>query len=103
MNFQTTGQGKVSSVSCCLLFDPKDGRICHVHRIVTMEGAPATPQAALESRTLQLAKELGLDTSRLRVLHVAEEALAEAAHYTVDPVSSTLVKRKLSAAVSPQP
>jgi hypothetical protein len=101
MNFQTTGQGKVSSVSCCLLFDPMDGRICHVHRIITMEGAPVTAQAALESRTLQLAKELGLDTGRLRILHVAEEALTEAAQYTVDPVSSTLVKRKIAAI--PQP
>ena len=40
MQFRTTGTAKLSSVSCCLLFDPMDSKIRHVHRIVTIEEQP---------------------------------------------------------------
>src|SRR5262249_55516551 len=39
VNFITTGKAQVRSVKCCVLFDPKDGAILHMHRVVTMEGA----------------------------------------------------------------
>jgi len=66
MQFRTTATAKVGSVSCCLRFDPMDGQIRHTHRIVTIEGAPDTPKGELESQTLKLARDLGLDTARLR-------------------------------------
>lgn len=93
MQFRTTGTPKLSSVSCCLLFDPMDGKIRHVHRIVTIEEHP--PEAELESQTLKLARDLGLDTTRLKVMHVDEKALCEPGHYAVGPTSLILVKRKL--------
>ena len=95
MNFQTTGDTKVSSVACCLLFDPQDGKIRHVHRVVTMQGAPALSRSEIEARTLRLASKMGMDTASLRLLHVEEEALSERARYTVDPVSHQLVKHKI--------
>jgi len=95
MQFRTTATAKVGSVSCCLRFDPMDGQIRHTHRIVTIEGAPDTTKAELESQTLKLARDLGLDTARLKVMHVDEKALSEPGHYAVDPTSLTLVKRKL--------
>jgi hypothetical protein len=101
MKFQTSGSAKVKAVSCCLLFDPKIGSIQHVHRVVTMEGAPDTSKADLEAQTLKLAKDLGLDTGKLQVLHVDESAIAEPAHYAVDPKSRTLVKQKPKAVAGP--
>jgi hypothetical protein len=76
MQFRTTGTSKVNSVSCCSLFDPMDGKIRHVCRIATIEGAPDTPMAELESQTLKLARDLGLDTARLRVMHEDEKGLS---------------------------
>ena len=101
MNFHTTGSAKVKSISACLLFDPTDGTIQHLHRVVTIEGAPDTTKADLEAQTLKLAKDMGLDTARLHVLHVDEKALDEPAHYTVDPKARTLVKQKLKAVAGP--
>jgi hypothetical protein len=68
-----------------------------------MEGAEPTPQAAVEARTLELAKGLGLDTGRLKVLHVPEEAVAEPARYSVDPASHALVKHPLRANLGAKP
>lgn len=95
MKFSTTGSQSVKSVSCCLLFDPQGGEIHHVHRIVTMEGAPDTSTAELEAQTLRIAKNLGLDTKRLHVLHVEANEFSERARYSVDPAKRTLRKEKL--------
>ncbi|ORA32862.1 hypothetical protein BST13_21455 [Mycobacterium aquaticum] len=57
---------------------------------MTMEGAPDTSQAELEAQTLRVALNLGLDTKRLQVLHVAANEFSERAHYSVDPVKRTL-------------
>jgi hypothetical protein len=97
MNFHTTGSAKVKSMSCCVLFDPKDGNIQHVHRVVTMEGVPETFQADLEAQTVKPAKDLGLDTGNLQMLHVETTALAEPGRYSVDPKSRTLVTQNLKA------
>lgn len=90
MNFQTTGNTKIRSLKCCVLFDPADGVIHHVHRVVTMEGAQETSESELEARTLHLAKRKGLDTGRLQVLHVDPAVLARG-HHRVDPATRTLV------------
>ncbi|GAS87417.1 hypothetical protein [Mycolicibacterium brisbanense] len=95
MNFSSTGSQNVQSVSCCLLFDPQGGEIHHVHRVVTMEGAPDTSQAELEAQTLRAAQNLGLDTKRLQVLHVGANEFSERARYSVDPAKRTLKKEAL--------
>lgn len=95
MKFSSTGSQNVKSVSCCLLFDPQGGQIHHVHRVVTMEGAPDTSQAEVEAQTLRVAKNLGLDVKRLQVLHVGANEFSERARYSVDPAKRTLRKEAL--------
>lgn len=95
MNFSTTGSQNVKSVGSCVLFDPKTGAIHHVHHVVTMEGAAETSEAELEKETVGAARRLGLGTARLRVLHVAQDAFAERAHYSVDLRNRTLHKEPL--------
>jgi hypothetical protein len=99
--FTSTGSHTVKSVVSCLLFDPKDGSVRHVHRIVTIDGAPPTSQADLEAQTLATAKKLGLPTDQLEVLHADEDALAEPGHYSVDLATRTLVKRAPPALAGP--
>jgi hypothetical protein len=84
MRFLSTGRSQVRSVKCCVLFDPSDGAIHHVHRVVTMEGADETPEHLIEQRTLQLAKELGLEVTGLQLLHVDPHSLEPNKQYQVD-------------------
>jgi hypothetical protein len=83
MNFQSAGTAKVKSIRCCVLFDPKDGSIRHVNRVITMEGAVTTSEKEMEQRTLRLAASLGLETKRLQTLHVNHEAFIPGRHYKV--------------------
>ena len=60
MKFTSTGKASVRSDAVCILFDPIDGAIRYVHRVVTLDGAEETPTPAIEKRALQLAEESGL-------------------------------------------
>lgn len=91
MEFLSTGRTQVRSVKCCVLFDPSDGAIHHVHRVVTIEGADDTPEQLIEQRTLQLAKELGLEVARLQLLHVDPHSIEPNKQYAVDPSRRCLV------------
>lgn len=83
-NFLTTGNFKVKSVNCCVLYNPNNGEICHVHRIVTMENAYEASTKELEQRTLEMAGELGTDISSMKLLHVDEKMIESGKKYKVD-------------------
>ena len=68
-----------------------NGAIAHVHRVVTMAGAKETPRDEIEARTLRLAKELGLKTGKLEILHVDADHLRPGMRYAVDPKTRKLV------------
>lgn len=91
MTFQSTGRAQVRSEKCCVLFDPSDGAIRHVHRVVTMEGADETPEQIIEKRTLQLAKELGVEVAQLQLLHVDPRSIEPGQQYVVDPAKRCLM------------
>jgi hypothetical protein len=91
MNFMATGRSQVRSVKCCVLFDPKDGTILHMHRVVTMEGAAETPDHLVEERTRQLAKGFGLDVASLELLHVDANVIQPGVKYTVDQGKRCLI------------
>ena len=91
MSFLSTGRTQIRSVKCCVLFDPSDGVIHHVHRVVTMEGADETPEQLIEERTFQLAKELGVEVAQLQLLHVDEHSIEPNKQYVVDLSKRCLV------------
>lgn len=92
MNFSTTGNAKMKSAQCCVLYNPSNGEIHHVHRVVTIEGAQETSKDELEARTLHLAKAHGIDTGQMKVLHVDPATLAAPGRYKVDVKTYRLVK-----------
>jgi hypothetical protein len=94
MNFQSTGNAKVQSIRCCVLFDPKDGSIRHTNRVITLEGATTTSEEQMEQRTLRLAASLGLDTKKLRPLHVNPEDIAPGHRYKVHTKTRSLTEIK---------
>jgi hypothetical protein len=95
MNFTATGRSQVRSVKCCVLFDPKNGAILHMHRVVTMEGAAETPDKLVEERTRQLAEGLGLDVASLELLHVDAKVIQPGVKYTVDRGKRSLIAARV--------
>jgi hypothetical protein len=91
MQFQTTRSQVVSSTRCCVVFDPADGKIAHVHRVVTMEGAKETSEKEAEARTRHLARSLGLSVDKLEIIHVDAKTLAPGHRFSVDVKSRKLV------------
>ncbi len=84
----------MQSVQCCVVFDPTDGTIRHIHEVVTLEGGEAVSDYEVEQRALSLAAEMGLerlDVSTLKAIHVDPEELAPGRRYAVDPDKLTLV------------
>jgi hypothetical protein len=93
MTFASTGPSKVRSLKCCILFDVSDGTIQHVHHVVTMEDVQEPDEHVVETRTLDLAKSLGVDVSRLKPLHVDPTILEENREYQVDVRTRSLVPK----------
>lgn len=93
MPFNSTGRARVRSDKACVLYDPKDGEICYIHRVVTMEGVDETPEKEIEKRALQLAKEVEIDVKATKLLHVDASAIESNLQYSVDPKKRCLVPR----------
>ena len=94
MKFFTTGDTQVHAVKCCVLFDPSDGAICHVHHDVTLEGAQETPDRLLEETTLKWAKQHGVDPAKVELLHVDAAAMKPGMKYVVDLKTRRLVPKR---------
>jgi len=94
MNPITTGRAKIHSIRCCVLFDPSDGAIRHVHRVVTVQGVEEPSADEIEKRTRHLAKELNLDVSSLHALHVEVSSIKPGIRYAVDPSKRRLIEVK---------
>lgn len=91
MNFTSTGKTQVRSEKVCVLFDPSDGTIHHVHRVVTMEGAEETPEHDIEKRAHHLAREFGLEAAKLQALHVDGSKIEANTMYKVDTLKRRLI------------
>lgn len=78
-------------LGACILYDPSDGRIAHVHRIVAYGNAtPNNPD--VEARCLKIAEKLGHETLKLKVLRIADADLRPTLPYKVDIHSLKLIE-----------
>jgi hypothetical protein len=75
---------RVHSIRSFAAFDA-NGKIVHVHTVVTMEGAEETPLAEIEQRALDLAAERGFDRSELATLQLDPAKIEPDVRYRVDP------------------
>jgi hypothetical protein len=83
---------KPEDVKICVLYDPKDGRVIHHHRVVVFPGAKKVDEKEVERRTLERAARFGRDTSKLKALHVSDKERNPSSAYRVDLRSLTLIK-----------
>lgn len=76
----------------CVLFDPKDGRIVHVHGMTTLDGAREVNEAELERRAVGLARAFGHEVAALKALHVPISAIRQPGTLKVNAEGSGLVQ-----------
>ena len=92
LNQAQTGEvPKLKSIYAISLYDPEDGRILHMHYVITMAGSlPMEPQQ-VEKNVIATAKKLGYEVEKLKVLHT-QDLQDISGSYRVDVENRTLVK-----------
>jgi len=76
----------------CVLYDPQNGQVIHIHEVVIPPGGRKVDDNGVETRTFQQAANLGKDTSKLKALHVLPKDIERGSPYKVDLKSIKLVK-----------
>lgn len=76
----------------CVLFDPKDGRIVHVHGATKLDGAKEIDENELERRAIGHAKSFGHEVAGLKALHVPISAIRQPGTLKVNAEGSGLVQ-----------
>lgn len=83
---------EIRSVNVTVLYEPRDGRVVHMHYAIELEGAePRTPEQQQQSAR-ESAQHLGCNIDGLEVLHVADFE-PSAMTYRVDLQTRTLIER----------
>jgi len=80
-----------TKISMALLYDPKTGRIAHVHRVVRFDPKQKETRAHVEARAKEMATRHGWDVGKLKVLHVDPTKLTKGTRYRVDRKGGKLV------------
>lgn len=72
------------ATSACVLYDPKNGNITHIHRCFVFPGGRNRSEEELASKTKELATMFGRDTSYLKILHLPDNVLHPEKAYRID-------------------
>ena len=78
------------AVRLCVLFDPKDGRVVHVHGVAPLPGGGKVTDAELEKRARSRANALGHNDLGLKALYTLPSAVFKGSHFRVNPETSQL-------------
>jgi hypothetical protein len=79
------------SSKVCVLFDPKNGRVIHVHGVTTIRKDRGCTKSELEERTVSNAKAFGHSVAGLKTLHVPISAIRQRGTLKVDAKGERLV------------
>jgi hypothetical protein len=74
----------------CVLFDPKDGRVVHIHGVTTLDNRKSLSKAEVEKRTRENATYFGHSASGLKTLHVPISAIRQPGTLKVNSDGSAL-------------
>ena len=81
-----------ASSRVCVLFEPRSGRIFHIHGITLLHGARNVTEKQVEEQAFKHAKAFGRDVSALKPLHVPIGALREGGPFKVNDAGTALIK-----------
>ncbi len=74
----------------CVLFDPKDGRVVHIHGLTTLHGRETISDAELEKRTADHAMAFGHSVAGLKTLHVPISSIRNRGIFKVNATGTGL-------------
>jgi hypothetical protein len=63
---------KVERIHAVAVYHKKDGRVCHLHHVITYAGAERRPQQEHERNARSYAEKMGHDPAGLEFLHVPD-------------------------------
>lgn len=72
------------ATSACVLYDPKNGNIAHIHRCIVFPGGSNRSEEELATKAKELAGMFGRDISSLRILHLPDKLLHPHKAYRID-------------------
>jgi hypothetical protein len=75
----------------CAVYDPRTGRIVHVHQMVRRPGVPALSKRDVEKRGAEVAAKLGHDVARLKTLRLEPGSFDRGKRYRIDVKSKRLI------------
>jgi hypothetical protein len=75
----------------CLLYDPKDGRVVHVHGVTTMPGGKVVSHSELEERAKMHAKAFERSVEGLKPLHLPLSAIRQVGGLKVNSNGTGLI------------
>jgi len=80
----------------CVLYEPRSGKVRHLHYSVAVPGAELPSASVLEERAFKLAARLrGLAPDSLRALHVDAAELKPRSHHRVDVETKRVISEPL--------
>jgi hypothetical protein len=62
----------LDSIQAVAVYHKKDGRVCHLHHVITYAGAERRPQREHERNARSYAEKMGHDPAGLEFLHVPD-------------------------------
>src|ERR1700677_1648351 len=84
MSLQSKVSRREPAISVCVLFDPKNGSIAHIHRTFVFEGGRTRSESEMAARARELLSKFGRDGTHLQVLHVPAQKLLSSKAYKID-------------------
>jgi hypothetical protein len=81
----------VKTVHIVALYRPDDGRIVHLHQVVTFEGGKSISAEAAQRELHEIARRHGHDVGKLGTLVVSGDTLPQGGRFRVDAASRKLV------------
>jgi hypothetical protein len=75
----------------CILFDPKDGRVVHVHTATELHSQNTLTESEMEERARRYARHFGKSVEGLRALHLPLAAVRQPRLLRVNATGNGLV------------
>lgn len=74
MESAVSSVGKVPDIKACqaIVFHDREGRIHHMHHVITLEGARSVDIDTMKQQACEQAKAFGVDLAQVDILHVSE-------------------------------
>lgn len=86
---------EISSVRTCVLYDPQDGTIVHIHKEIAVIGAPEATETEIEEKIRKFAARDGRDTKNLKTAFV-NDSRSNQRHYKIDTTTLEFVEVTVS-------